>query len=286
MQELEREHEIGREQSMDTRTLSREDVVAIHEALVADFADTTDPIAPPGIKSIDLLESAVSRQHTALGGRLKYTDPVSNAATLLYGICCDHAFHNGNKRTAVVAMLVHLDENHLVLDTNQRELFAMILAVANHTLGVREDPRRPDKTPLHRKSDEEVEAIADWLSRRISRVVRGERQLTYRELRRLLENFGFHLVKPYRNYIDIVRYEDRRTGLLRRRVERVAKRVGSMGWPGEHEVVGIGEIKRVRRLLGLTEADGVDSGSFYDRAAVIDAFVNRYRTLLRRLARR
>jgi len=77
---------------------------------VADFAGTGDPIAPPGVRSMTLLESAVSRQHTALGGRLKYADPVSSAATLLYGICSDHPFHNGNKRTALVAMLVHLDD--------------------------------------------------------------------------------------------------------------------------------------------------------------------------------
>jgi len=48
---------------IEPRTLSCEDVVAVHEALVADFAGTQDPISPPGISGMTLLESAVSRQH-------------------------------------------------------------------------------------------------------------------------------------------------------------------------------------------------------------------------------
>lgn len=261
-------------------------MVAIHEALVADFAASGDPIAPAGVRTLGLLESAVSRQRTGLGDRLKYPDPMSNAATLLYGICCDHPFHNGNKRTAVVAMLVHLDDNRLALyGTTQKELYGMVLAVAAHTIAVRQDPRRPDRTPARANSDQEVIAVASWIAERAARVRRGERQLTYRELRRILENFGFHLENPDGNSIDVVRHEQRRAGLLRK-LQTVRKRIGSIGWPGEHEAVGVAEIKRIRRLCELTEAQGVDSDSFYDRAAVIDVFVNQYRTLLRRLARR
>src|SRR5258708_5521281 len=96
-------------------TVTVEDVVAIHESLVADFAAAADPIAPPGIRTRALHESAVNRQLTSHGDRLKYPDPISNAATLTFGICNDHPFHNGNKRTALVAMLVHLDKNKLAL---------------------------------------------------------------------------------------------------------------------------------------------------------------------------
>ena len=31
-----------------------------------------------------------------------------------FGICCDHPFHNGNTRTALVTMLVHLDNNQQI----------------------------------------------------------------------------------------------------------------------------------------------------------------------------
>src|SRR5688500_16229099 len=116
-------------------TLSIEDVLQIHDILVRDFAVTGDPISPPGVRSTDLLASAVSRQHTGIAGTMKYADAVGNACTLLYGLCNDHPFYNGNKRTAVVAMLVHLDKNKLTLDgANQADLYALMVGVAAHTI--------------------------------------------------------------------------------------------------------------------------------------------------------
>jgi death on curing protein len=44
-------------------------------------------------------------------------------------------------------------------------------------------------------------------------------------------------------------------------------------------------LKDLRRMCRLTEEHGVDTGAFYDGAEVIDVFVNRYRTVLRRLAK-
>lgn len=69
------------------------------KVVIADFAGSGDPVFPHGVKSHALLESAVNRQHSGSGSWLKYADPIANAATLAFGICCDHPFHNGNKRT-------------------------------------------------------------------------------------------------------------------------------------------------------------------------------------------
>jgi hypothetical protein len=49
--------------------------------------------------------------------------------------------------------------------------------------------------------------------------------------------------------------------------------------------VGLALTKEIRRMCSLTEQDGVDSASFYAGADMVDAFVNQYRTVLRRLAR-
>ena len=97
-------------------TLSASEVLAIHDVLAADFAAADDPISPAGVKSMNLLESAVSRQFTGYEGRLKYDTPILNAASLTYGICSNHPFHNGNKRTSLVAMLCHLDRNDLTFE--------------------------------------------------------------------------------------------------------------------------------------------------------------------------
>jgi prophage maintenance system killer protein len=92
---------------MELRTISTEEIIQIHESLVQDFACSDNPLEPPGIRSLPLLQSAVSRQFTSIGGICKYPEALGNAATLAYGLCNDHPFHNGNKRTALVSMLVH-----------------------------------------------------------------------------------------------------------------------------------------------------------------------------------
>lgn len=271
---------------MDLCVLSVEEVLQIHETLVAEFAASKDPISPPGVRSMDLLQSAVERQNTNLGGVLKYSDPISNAATLLYGLCQDHPFHNGNKRTALVAMLVHLDKNKLTLfHTAQNDLYDLMLNVASHSLGVRIDRRAKNPKPIKMSADEEVGYVIRWIKDRADRLRRGERQISYRDLKRILERFSFFLERPNNNMIDIVKYADEKKSWLSSQIVRFRKHVGTVGWPGENRIVPVGEIKKVRNICKLREEDGVDSDAFYNETAVIDSFVNRYRTVLRRLAK-
>jgi death-on-curing family protein len=266
--------------------LSVEDVLLIHERLCADFAQTADPIDPPGLRSMDLLASAVTRQESGFGNQLKYHEPVVNAATLLYGICSDHPFHNGNKRTSLVATLAHLDRNRLVLNaTKQRELFRLMIAVADHTIveGRVKIGRETETVYRRGDPDEEVAAIADWLRPRVVPVTRGESPITYRELRQVLVSFGFSL-RPLRNQkIAIVRTEDVR-GLFRTRQQE--KTLMAIDWPGDGRDVSIGQIKHLRRTLNLCEEDGVTRDAFYSSGARIDNFINDYRQVLRKLASR
>jgi len=270
---------------LQTRTVSDDEVLFIHNTLVADFQDSADPISPSGVRSIALLQSAVGRQHTGLGATMKYPNPVDNAATLLYGLCNDHPFHNGNKRTALVATLVHLDKNKLTtFGTSQNELYDLMLLVASRTISKRRRRRR-SRGPQTPDPDDEVKAIATWLNLRVAAVTRGERQITYRELKRILDNFGFKLENPNSSMIEVVRYVSVKRGFFVTRYEIERQRLGKIGWPGDNRDIGVGDIKKLRRMCKLCEEDGVDSDSFYFQEAMVDAFVNRYRTVLRRLAR-
>lgn len=267
-------------------TLSTEDVLRLHETLVEDFARSGDPISPPGVKSMALLESAISRQHVGHGHILKYPDPLSNAATLVYGICCDHPFHNGNKRTALVAMLVHLDKNHLcIYRTSEREIYGLLLEIASHTVGWRPDPRKRDQSPPRRHSDEEVKAIVNWLRDRVEKVVRGERPITYRQLRQILSRFGLELEVAHGNAADVIKVIEKAPRAFSRKPVFERKRVASIGYRDEGTEVSVKELKSLRRQAHLAEEDGVDSATFYDEYAVVDSFINKYRKLLRRLAR-
>lgn len=264
------------------QTLSLDDVLAVHDALIRDFEQSGDPFFPSGVKDRGLLESAVSRQHVGFGGQWKYPDPISNAATLLYGICCDHPFHNGNKRTALVAGLAHLDRNRLSLfNTSQSELYELMIQVADHKLGRRRGTRRHQKDVERLSSDEEVRLLTEWLRPRTFKVARGERQVTYREVRKILSSFGFVLENPSSNMIDVVRYEQQ--GLIGRLLRRERQRIGRIGWPGDNRDISKAEMKHIREVCRLREEDGVDSDAFYSYTVVLDSFVNRYRKVLRAL---
>jgi death-on-curing protein len=260
-------------------TLSYEDVLNIHYVLIGDFANTSDPIDPPGIRADGaLLQSAVSRQHVGLGNDLKYSNPITNAATLCYGVCCNHPFHNGNKRTALVSMLCHLDKNGLTLkeDVNQDALYGFMLKIASHGFA-----QRRAKGDV---SDIEVAEISRWLHRRTRQVKKGEKIVTFRELRQILRRFDIELENPKDNYIDVIKYEWKRKGVFRRK-ERIGMRVAHIPYPREGQEVGRKVLKTIREQCGLTEKDGYDSDMFYGVETSVDKFIIRYKRTLRRLAK-
>lgn len=266
-------------------TLSVDEVVRIHYVLCKDFAEADDPIGYGGVKSQALLESAVARQQAGFGPFRKYPDPVSNASTLTFGICCDHPFHNGNKRTALVSMLAHLDKNRLALrgTVRQAELYDLMLNLASRSLTTeRIPPRRRTGGVVRYDADNQVAELGKWLGARVDRVTRGERAVTYRQLRQILKAHGYVFGQIGHNSVEIIREETVRRG-IRRREETVAKVIGRIGYHSEGEEVSVKTIKELRRMCRLTEEDGCDTASFYEGADSIDVFVNRYRTVLRRL---
>lgn len=252
-------------------TLSSEEVYRIHESLVKDFLESNDPISPPGIKSADLLESAISRQWTGYLDDLKYKTPYANAASLAYGICCNHPFYNGNKRTALVSMLCHLDKNDITFSEGVKhdDLYKFMIRVASHRLITRKK-RDADYVDL------EVQEMSKWIRRNSRKIEKGERVITYRELESILNNRDFWIEDLSGNFAFIVRYEEGK---------REGVRVMKIPYPGKGRSVDIKTIKSIREKCGLTEGQGVDSKTFYKSQKPVDDFIKKYRTLLKRLAR-
>ncbi|WP_297919208.1 Fic family protein [Metallibacterium sp.] len=259
--------------------LTFDDVLNIHNVLVEDFAKTPDPVDPPGLRDDGaLLHSAVSRQHVGLGSELKYPDPLSNAATLCYGVCCNHAFHNGNKRTALVALLCHLDQSGLMLKeaVTQDELYSFILKIAAHKFA----PKKHQSD----SSDIEVREITRWLHRNTRQIRKEERVITFRELRQILREYDVELENPKGNYIDVVKYEMKRRRIFAKK-ERIGTRVAHIPYPREGQEVGRKVLRSIREQCSLTEKDGVDSEMFYKAEIPVDKFITRYKRTLRRLAK-
>ena len=239
------------------------DVVAIHQKLVEDFARGRDPIQPPGVREPALLESALSRPHTSLGASSKYPTVSMAGAALLHAIVHDHPFHNGNKRTALVSLIVFLDKHGYILVAIEDELFEYVLRVAAHEIvPVREHSGQPS-------TDSEMLDIAQWLQRHVRRIRKGESCMKFRELKRVLSVRGCDFEILSGNRINILR------NALRTQVFYAS---------GGREVDG-NTIHKIRHDLQLDDEHGYDSDIFYNAGRRIDDFINRYRKTLDRLAK-
>ena len=126
--------------------LTVEAVKAIHGEVLAAHGGAA------GIRDETLLESAVAAPQASMMGQPLISDPLEIAAAYLFYICRNHAFLDGNKRTALAACLVFLENNGLLpgrrLPTNDWEQF--ILDVAWSKINRDETTRRLRK--LLRKS--------------------------------------------------------------------------------------------------------------------------------------
>lgn len=69
-----------------------------------------------GVREEALLESAVAAPQATMMGETLLTDPLEIAAAYLFYLCRNHAFVDGNKRTALATCLVFLSANGLLPD--------------------------------------------------------------------------------------------------------------------------------------------------------------------------
>lgn len=83
-------------------------VEATHEEVLAAHGGAT------GLREKALLESAVAAPQATMMGQPLMTDPIEVGAAYLYYLCRNHAFVDGNKRTALASCLIFLEANGLL----------------------------------------------------------------------------------------------------------------------------------------------------------------------------
>ncbi|MEP6603450.1 MAG: type II toxin-antitoxin system death-on-curing family toxin [Spartobacteria bacterium] len=112
--------------STTIRHLSVSAVKAIHAEVLAAHGGAR------GIRDEALLESAVAAPQATMMGQPLISDPIEIGAAYLFYICRNHAFIDGNKRTALAACLVFLENNGLLpeekLPTDEWEELVLDLA--------------------------------------------------------------------------------------------------------------------------------------------------------------
>jgi prophage maintenance system killer protein len=260
-----------------------DNVISIHDTLTRDFEKSKDPISPPGVKDLGLLESAVGRQWAGFGGFYKYKSPIDNAASLCYGVCCNHSLHNGNKRTALVTLLCHLDGNNLTFNVraNQDDMYKFMLKVANHGFA--------SKKSTGDTSDEEVEAMIKWIRSRTRKVQKSERWITFRELKQHLKSFNIEFSVPKNNLVNVIKtvvIKQPKKYFWSKEIEIEEKQtIANIPFFKDGAYVGKKVLRTIRKNARLMPEHGVDSEVFYGQESNPDMFIMKYKKTLNRLAK-
>ncbi|MEQ8689284.1 MAG: type II toxin-antitoxin system death-on-curing family toxin [Pseudomonadales bacterium] len=101
--------------------LTLEEVLEIHATLIAEFG------APPGVRDLGLLESALYRPRTGY-----YDDLVEMAAALFESLLMNHPFVDGNKRVAFFAVDIFLRINEAKVSVDAHVAHAEIISIIEH----------------------------------------------------------------------------------------------------------------------------------------------------------
>ena len=285
--------------------IEKTQVLKIHEKLVEDAENSsdTDPISPSGVKFEHLLESGIHVQDTGYDGKKKYNDSIHCASALTYSLVTNHPFHNGNKRTALVTLLAHLDLNRYQFKqtVTENHLFCLFVSCASHCLSnfckcenendivnlkqkiIKERGANFNKLVKvdKRDMDEEVNLIRGWLRKNTRKFDQSEKSLKSSELTKVLKKFGVEIEYDLKRQRVTLRRKKENAGFFTSKEKIVLKiKIRDKG-----EKILKKEIVKIRSALKLTEEFGIDSKSFYyNDDFIYDEFIRKYRTVIRELS--
>lgn len=83
-----------------------------------------------------LLEAAVLRPQQTVFGSDAYPDLHTKAAAMLHSLIRNHPFVDGNKRTAILSMIVFYNLNGHAIEVSEEELVALALDAAEGQVDV------------------------------------------------------------------------------------------------------------------------------------------------------
>ncbi|MFD3260769.1 type II toxin-antitoxin system death-on-curing family toxin [Paenibacillus lentus] len=113
---------------MNPRYLTVQEVIAINMAMIQKYS----PGEKIGVKTSNLLESAVLRPMSSAFGEDAYPSIWDKAAALFESLGQNHPFHNANKRTAFTALLIFLRYNGYHFKMDQKAAEDLTVDMVNH----------------------------------------------------------------------------------------------------------------------------------------------------------
>ena len=104
--------------------LSREKVLVLHELLTAETG------GDPGVRDLDLLDSALEAAFQTFDGVELYPTREEKGARIGYALISNHAFVDGNKRIGMLVMMTFLEVNGIRLRPGVDDVARVGLAAA------------------------------------------------------------------------------------------------------------------------------------------------------------
>ncbi|MCX6243915.1 MAG: type II toxin-antitoxin system death-on-curing family toxin [Bacteroidetes bacterium] len=248
--------------------------------LITDYFSDEEASLVYGLKSETLLGSALGRQFTGFGGVDKYSTPIEICGTLFYGLIKNHAFHDGNKRTAFLILIYHLQKHNLqFIDKNRKERI--------ETLAVKVAANELDETydrfqKFKEQEDAEVRFVIDYLERNTRKFNKRFYSVTFADFDHILKKYNVKLSNPHGGFIDVCQLKTPKGFLGIKGKEKWCK-VLQIGFTGWKRKVGMKALKETLKATNLTSDHGYDSEVIFKGAEPLSILIDDYNDPLRRL---
>ncbi|MBD2447356.1 type II toxin-antitoxin system death-on-curing family toxin [Nostoc sp. FACHB-152] len=112
--------------------IEKQDVLSIHSKQINLYGGSL------GIRDEGLLDSAIYQPQATFGGELLHPTIVEQAAAYLFHIANNHAFVDGNKRTAFDVMVTFLNINDYELNMSPEQAYELTMQIAENMLSKEE----------------------------------------------------------------------------------------------------------------------------------------------------
>lgn len=253
-----------------------DDVLRAHYLISDYFENTTGEESVYGVKDFNLLGSALGRQAVSFNGITKWTQFHEISATLFFGLVKNHAFHDGNKRTALLILIYQLFNYGRVINCNKRNFEKLTVDVASNNLSTHRGYNR-------KTTDPEVHYIADFIRRNTRKIDKRYYPLTYREFNTNLNRFNYFLDNPSGGYISVYQTKTVRKRYRFWQTKEVTSKIFQIGFNGWKNQVRPKAVKEVLKAAGLTAKNGIDSEIFYKGGDPMSLLIEEFEGPLSRL---
>ena len=248
----------------DNFLIKPDDVLRAHY-LIADYFVGMGEEVLYGVKTPDLLYSAINRQEVVFAGKNKWNSPLEKCATLFYGLVKNHAFHDGNKRTALLIALYNL---HLIGRTpteKQKDFEQLTVRIAGNKLS---DYKVYQK--YKDKEDSEILTITNILKKLTKKTDKRFYAMTFKEFGKRLENYGYYMTAPEKNYVKIYKHSSSKW--------RKDIFIRQIGCPSLNSQINEKAAKTILKDVGVE-----DNYNFFKGGEPLYKLIEDYRTPLARL---